>query len=199
MSVDGGLRTNSVSVTTLELHRSEVNGPVGLGGLPAERLRIEPPTVENRHPAINAVTLGGCHVGTAELAPSATGETDDTVVCDIEAGAIETLGTRPETVPRGKSLYDYLRLVETDFAEIDFLLLRDRHFRNNWDLHGLREGSERDVLLARAAASGDFLTGETTTTTMLTTRQWRREPASGPTGGSRDEHRRPTVSRKRYR
>lgn len=158
LSVDGVFAFKSGSVMTCELLRAEVHGPIDLRGISAERLHVEPPSSANRHPVINAVLLGNCQLGTAALAPSYSGEMEDTVVYDIEAGTVNALEEIPGTVPEHTSLYDYLRLVETDFTEIDFSIHRDRLFRNNWNLHGLRDGGERDVQLARGAATTDFLT-----------------------------------------
>lgn len=150
LHIEGGLRCEKASVQALKIERPTVDGQLDLTKLDANRLQIEPPAQANRHPAIRAVTLGGCRVGTAALAPMADpADETDTVVYDLERGSVETLEEPDGSVPRGHSLYDYLRLVETDLTDIDFSVHRNRLFQNRWDLHGLREGGEKDVQLAR--------------------------------------------------
>jgi hypothetical protein len=150
LHIEGGLRCEKASMQALEVERPTVGGQLDLTKLDANRLQIEPPAKANRHPAIRAVTLGGCRVGSAALTPMANPDDEtDTVVYDLERGSVETFEEPDGSVPRGHSLYDYLRLVETDLTDVDFSVHRDRLFQNRWDLHGLREGGEKDVQLAR--------------------------------------------------
>lgn len=159
LAISGGLRCEAANIHSLDLDGPQTGGAIDLTRLEADTLRVTPPTMENRHPAIRAVILRECRIGTAALAPLATPANTaepstprrmtDTVVYDLEGGSVETLEQLDGSVPRGKSLYDYLRLVKTDFTDVDFSVHRDRLFQNQWNLHGLREGGEDDVQLAR--------------------------------------------------